>query len=56
MKSRKATLAFIFVVVLIDMLALGIITPVLPRLVERLSAGKPRAPPRCSGSSVRRGP
>lgn len=39
MKSRKATLAFIFVVVLLDMLALGIVIPVLPKLVERLAAG-----------------
>ena len=39
MKSRKAALAFIFVVVLLDMLALGIVIPVLPKLVERLSSG-----------------
>ena len=39
MKPRKAALAFIFVTVLLDMLALGIVIPVLPKLVERLSAG-----------------
>ena len=31
---RKAALAFIFVAVVIDMIALGVIIPVLPRLIE----------------------
>jgi MFS transporter, DHA1 family, tetracycline resistance protein len=35
MTSRKAALAFIFITVLLDMLALGIVIPVLPRLIER---------------------
>jgi DHA1 family tetracycline resistance protein-like MFS transporter len=35
MIHRKAALAFIFITVLLDMLALGIVIPVLPRLVER---------------------
>src|SRR5262245_28577824 len=39
MSLRRPALAFIFVVVLLDMLALGIIIPVLPKLVERLSSG-----------------
>src|SRR5919198_850295 len=33
MKSRKATVIFIFVTVVLDMLALGLIAPVLPKLV-----------------------
>lgn len=36
---RKATLAFIFVLVAMDIVALGIIIPVLPKLVERFLAG-----------------
>src|SRR5215813_1690993 len=39
MALRRPALAFIFVVVLMDMLALGIVIPVLPKLVERLAAG-----------------
>lgn len=37
--ARKATLAFIFVTVMLDMLALGVIIPVLPKLVLQLSGG-----------------
>ncbi|HEX5304680.1 MAG TPA: MFS transporter, partial [Dyella sp.] len=36
---RRAALAFIFVTVLLDMLAFGIIIPVLPHLVEQLIGG-----------------
>ena len=36
---RRAALAFIFVTVLIDILAFGVIIPVLPHLVEQLSGG-----------------
>ena len=36
---RKATLAFVFVLVAMDVLAMGIVIPVLPKLVERFSAG-----------------
>src|SRR4030095_1285643 len=36
---RRATLAFIFVTVALDMLALGIIVPVLPKLVLELERG-----------------
>ncbi|HEX5128450.1 MAG TPA: MFS transporter, partial [Usitatibacter sp.] len=36
---RKATLAFILVLVAMDVMALGIVIPVLPKLVERFSNG-----------------
>jgi DHA1 family tetracycline resistance protein-like MFS transporter len=36
---RRAALAFIFVTVLIDVLAFGVIIPVLPHLVQQLSGG-----------------
>src|ERR1700736_4874636 len=36
---RRAALVFIFVTVLLDMLALGMIIPVLPKLVENFLAG-----------------
>ena len=36
---RKATLTFIFILVALDVLALGIVIPVLPKLVERFSGG-----------------
>lgn len=38
--TRKAALAFIFVTVLIDVLAFGLIIPVLPHLVEQFVGGK----------------
>jgi DHA1 family tetracycline resistance protein-like MFS transporter len=38
---RKAALAFIFVTVVLDMLALGITIPVLPKLVLSFSGGDP---------------
>jgi len=37
--GRRAALAFILVTVLIDILAFGVIIPVLPHLVEQLSGG-----------------
>lgn len=37
---RRAALGFIFVTVLIDILSFGIIIPVLPHLVERLTGGQ----------------
>jgi DHA1 family tetracycline resistance protein-like MFS transporter len=40
---RKAALAFIFFVVLIDVLAFGLILPVLPHLVEQLTGSTARA-------------
>src|SRR6202142_3549693 len=39
---KKAALAFIFVTVLIDMLAFGIIIPVMPALVKELQGGDTR--------------
>ena len=36
---RRATVAFIFITVLIDVLAIGLIIPVLPRLVEHFMGG-----------------
>jgi DHA1 family tetracycline resistance protein-like MFS transporter len=36
---RQAALAFIFVTVLIDMLAFGMIIPVLPMLVQNFVGG-----------------
>jgi DHA1 family tetracycline resistance protein-like MFS transporter len=38
-EPRKAALAFIFVTVMLDILALGMIIPVLPRLVEHFVGG-----------------
>jgi DHA1 family tetracycline resistance protein-like MFS transporter len=38
-EPRRATVAFIFVTVLIDVLAIGLIIPVLPRLVEQFMGG-----------------
>ena len=37
--ASRATVAFIFVTVLIDVLAIGLIIPVLPRLVEQFMGG-----------------
>jgi MFS transporter, DHA1 family, tetracycline resistance protein len=36
---RRAAIAFIFVTVLLDMLSLGMVMPVLPKLVERFMGG-----------------
>ena len=38
-QPRRAALAFIFVTVLLDMLALGMIIPVLPKLVVDFVGG-----------------
>jgi MFS transporter, DHA1 family, tetracycline resistance protein len=41
---RKAALAFIFAIVLLDVIALGIVVPVLPKLIETMLGGDtPRA-------------
>ena len=37
--GRRAALAFIFVTIVLDMFALGLVIPVLPRLVEDLMGG-----------------
>src|SRR5437773_11496326 len=39
MKSRPAAIAFIFVTVMLDMLALGLIAPVLPKLILTFLGG-----------------
>ena len=39
MGPRRAATAFIFVTVVIDVLAMGIIIPVLPKLVEAFEGG-----------------
>src|SRR6266705_2881711 len=39
MKSRPAAIAFIFVTVMLDMLALGLIAPVLPKLILDFRGG-----------------
>src|SRR5436309_15175110 len=39
MKSRPAAIAFIFVTVMLDMLALGLIAPVLPKLILNFLCG-----------------
>jgi len=36
---RKAALAFIFVTVLLDILAFGVVIPVLPRLIKEMAGG-----------------
>ena len=38
-EPRKAALAFIFSIVLLDVIALGIIIPVMPKLVESMLGG-----------------
>ena len=38
-KPRKAAIAFIFAVVLLDVIALGIVIPVLPKLIEGMLGG-----------------
>jgi MFS family permease len=38
-EPRKAALAFIFAIVLLDVIALGIVIPVLPRLIETMLGG-----------------
>lgn len=40
---RRATLAFIFVTAVLDVIALGIIIPVLPALIAQFSGGEDRA-------------
>lgn len=40
-RSSRAAVAFIFVTVLLDIMALGMVTPVLPKLVAEFLAGDP---------------
>ncbi|NBG67077.1 TCR/Tet family MFS transporter [Acidiluteibacter ferrifornacis] len=37
MKNRKASLTFIFITILVDVIGIGIIIPVIPSLIEKLS-------------------
>lgn len=39
-RARKAALTFIFITILIDILAFGVIIPVLPHLVQQMTGGK----------------
>jgi DHA1 family tetracycline resistance protein-like MFS transporter len=39
MAERRAAIAFIFITILLDMLALGMIIPVLPKLIESFMGG-----------------
>src|SRR5207248_5431645 len=39
MKARKAAVVFIFITVMLDMLALGLIAPVLPKLILNFLGG-----------------
>lgn len=54
MNTRRA-LAFIFCTVLLDVLALGLMIPVLPKIVLGFMAATPPAPPRSSACSPRCG-
>jgi MFS transporter, DHA1 family, tetracycline resistance protein len=38
---KKAALSFIFITVLLDVLALGVVIPVLPKLIEQMVGGDP---------------
>jgi DHA1 family tetracycline resistance protein-like MFS transporter len=39
LKNRKASLIFIFITILLDVIGIGIIIPVIPSLIEKLSGG-----------------
>ncbi len=39
MPPRRATLAFIFILVVVDVIAMGVVIPVLPKLVESFEGG-----------------
>mgnify|MGYP003502317627 CR=1 FL=1 len=39
MSARPAALAFIFVLVVVDVIAMGVVIPVLPKLVESFEGG-----------------
>jgi DHA1 family tetracycline resistance protein-like MFS transporter len=48
-KGRRAAMGFIFVAVVLDMVALGIIIPVLPRLIQSFAGGDAAAAARYIG-------
>ena len=39
MSARKPALGFIFVTLVLDILGIGLIIPILPKLIEQLSGG-----------------
>ena len=49
---RRAAFVFVFITVLLDMLALGIVIPVLPKLVVDFLSGDTASPPRSTASSA----
>src|SRR6476469_5785068 len=49
MKPRRAAVIFIFITVMLDMLALGLILPVLPKLVLNFLGGDPASASRMFG-------
>ncbi len=49
---RRAAFVFVFITVLLDMLALGIVIPVLPKLVVDFLPATPPVPPRSTASSA----
>ena len=53
---RGAAVAFIFVTILLDMLALGLIMPILPKLVESFVDNDTARAARIFGPSRRRQP
>ncbi len=54
-QHRNAALPFIFVTVLIDMLAFGMIIPVLPVLVQNFMGGSAARAAKCTVFSARLG-
>ncbi len=43
MNSRKPALGFIFVTLFLDILGVGLIIPILPKLIKELSGGNESA-------------
>ena len=50
MPSRKPALAFVFVTLVLDILGIGLIIPILPRLIESLCGGNVSAASSVYGS------
>ncbi len=50
-KNRSAALGFIFVTVLIDVIGFGIIIPVIPSLIQKLTGGDMSVASRYGGFS-----
>ncbi len=49
LRASKAALSFVFVMVVLDIMAIGIIIPVLPKLVEGMAGGDPERGARVFG-------